>query len=169
MLDTKSIGSKFKRIEKAIELQPSVARSSKKIKAVYTGGVSCKIDCGDFSISADMPQKSCGEGAAPTPGDYMGAALASCQLVTTVLWAARSDIRIDHLEVEAMIDKDSSGLFGVNEKPPRWRNIKYIVHIKSPDSKEKIMQLLQIAHEHSPMRDNLEHEFRIEREVNILT
>lgn len=60
---------------------------------------------------------------------------------------------MDHREIGALIEKDSSLLFVVNEKPPGWKNMKCIVHIKRPGSEEKILRLLHIAHEHSPMRD----------------
>jgi len=164
----KRIKTSFERNVQAMTLKPDIAKGTKVIKAIYNNdGVACDIKCGRRKLRADMPEKAGGQGTGPSPGDYMGTALASCQLISVVLWAAHYDLPIDNLEIELKFDKDSRGLFGVDDQPPHWSAITYHIDIESSASEAEIHNVLDAAHAHSPMRDNMEHAFVANREINI--
>jgi uncharacterized OsmC-like protein len=167
MDNTENIRVSLDRVVKAITKQPSVAKGVIEATATYKTGLACNIECGPFKMTADMPHNVGGSQTGPTPGMYMAMALGSCQVITTMLWATRYGVPVEKLDIRVAVEKDSRGLFGVDEQPAHWRSIKYFVDIQSPASDGEIKRVLDAAHAHSPMRDNLEHPFTIQREVNI--
>jgi uncharacterized OsmC-like protein len=164
MKDLKNIRLIFERIHQAMTKQPSIAKGTMQAKATYRDGLVCDLECGPWKFSADMPQKAGGTETGPAPGQYMMMALGSCQVITTVLWAARYEVPIENLEVIVEVDKDSRGLYGVDEQPARWDHVKYHVNLQSPAPESAIQKVLKAAYEHSPMRGNLEHGFIIEHD-----
>ncbi|HKK44307.1 MAG TPA: OsmC family protein [Balneolaceae bacterium] len=170
MLQNKSIKTSFERNVQAMTLKPEIAQNTKVIKAKYDHeGLACDIEFGSWKLKADMPEKAGGTETGPAPGDYMGTALASCQLISIVLWAAHYDVPVDNVELELQIDKDSRGLYGVGDQPPRWSAMTFNIEIESTAPETEIRKVLDAANAHSPMRDNLEHAFAINRKVTITT
>ncbi len=167
MKNQEIISMAFERIVQAMTKQPAIAKGTISTKVTYRDGLACDIESGPWKLSADMPAKTGGTESAPAPGIYMSAALGSCQVITIALWAARYGVPIDKLEIEVQIERDSRGLYGIDQSPPRWKGIGYSVTIQSPADESEVQRVLDAAYEHSPMRDNLEHNFSIRRNAHI--
>ena len=114
-----------------------------------------------------MPQRAGGTETGPSPGQMMNMALGSCQVVTTMLWAAKYGVPVEKLEIKVKAEKDSRGLYGVDNQSSHWRSIKYHVDIESPATEDEVKKILKAAYDHSPMRDNLEHPFKVKYDSTI--
>ncbi len=69
----------------------------------------------DEVMITDMPPAVGGEGAAPTPGWYMQAALATCNATGIAMRAAQEGIELTTLEVSIDTESDTRGIFGFDE------------------------------------------------------
>lgn len=69
----------------------------------------------DEVMITDMPPTVGGEGAAPTPGWYMQAALATCNATGIAMRAAQEGIELATLEVSIDTESDTRGIFGFDE------------------------------------------------------
>ena len=161
------VRTSFERVVKAMERQSGVAKGSILARAVYKEGLACEIECGPWKLTADMSPNAGGGGTSPTPGEIMSMALASCQVITAVLWASKYEVPIGQLEVKVDVEKDSRGLYGVGGQPPHWKGVTYTMNVQSPASESEIQKVLDAAFKYSPMRDNLEHPFAIAYKTNV--
>jgi uncharacterized OsmC-like protein len=123
-------------------------------KARLVDGLRCEIEEGPWKFAADMPAKVGGDETAPTPGVLGRGALASCLTIGIAVWAARLGVPIKALEVEVQADFDARGELGVgNGVPPGYTEVRYVVSIESPASREQLDDLLVMAERHSPYLD----------------
>jgi uncharacterized OsmC-like protein len=147
------IKHKFIRTQKALTLKPSLGLGTGVSKTRIVNGLSCETREGDWVFKADMPKQVGGTETASSPGALGRAALGSCLAIGYMLWASRLDIVIDSLEVEIEADYDDGGLFDTSDAPPGYLEIRYLVRIKSPASRDEIENLLNIGDQHSPYLD----------------
>lgn len=147
------IKNKFLRTQKALTLKPSLGMGTGVSKTRIVNGLSCETREGDWVFRADMPKQVGGSETASTPGALGRAALGSCLAIGYMLWASKLDVAIDSLEVEIEADYDDGGLFDTSDNPPGYLEIRYLVRIKSPDSREDIENMLNLGDKHSPYLD----------------
>ncbi|MCG9972786.1 OsmC family protein [Christiangramia crocea] len=153
MKDQDEIKNKFNRTHQALTLKPSLGYGTGISKTRIVNGLFCETREGDWVFNTDMPKQVGGSGTASTPGALGRAALGSCLAIGYMMWASKLDVTIDSLEVEIQADYDDGGLFDTSDSPPGYSEIRYIVRIKSPASREEIENVLNSGDKHSPYLD----------------
>lgn len=153
MNHTEKIRTAFERVVKAFSRNPQIAKGTGISISRITAGLTCEVQEGKWTFTADMPEAAGGNEKGPTPGVYGRAALGSCLAIGYMMRAARYDIAIQSLQVEVQADYDDGVLFGTSEGYPGYHEIRVIVKIESDAGEETIRQLLKEADAHSPYLD----------------
>lgn len=167
MADPKRIKEAFERNKKALELRPSVGKSTASTKIRVRNGTTCEITASGKKLICDVGTDAGGSDAGPGPGILERGALGSCLAIGYATWAAYLDIPIDSIEIDIESDFDARGQFGIGEDPPGFKELRYTVSIESPASKEDIRELIEKADAHSPVLDDFSRPIPIKREINI--
>ena len=128
----------------------SVGRGTARTRARIREGLTCEIEDGQWTLTADMVEKAGGSGEGPDPGVYGRAALASCLAVGYSMWAADRGVSLTSLEVEVQADYDARPEYGMGDGPPGYEAIRWIVRIESPSPDEEVLEVLRIAEARSP-------------------
>ncbi len=153
MKEQEDIKNKFIRSQKALTLKPSLGLGTGISTTRITNGLTCEITEGDWVFKADMPKQVGGNATASSPGALGRAAFGSCLAIGFMLWASKLDITIDRLEVEVQADYDDGALFGTSDNYPGYLEVRYLVRVKSPASREDIEHLISVGEKHSPYLD----------------
>ena len=167
MADPKKIKEVFERNKKALELRPSIGKSTASTKIRVRNGTTCEITASGKKLICDVGTDAGGNDAGPGPGILERGALGSCLAIGYATWAAYLNIPIDNIEVDIESDFDARGQFGVGEDPPGFMALRYKVFIESPASEKKIRELIEKADAHSPVLDDFRRPIPIKREINI--
>ena len=137
-----------------LALKPSRGHLRCATRARLIDGLRCEIEDGPWKFAADMPAKAGGDDTAPTPGVLGRGALASCLTIGIATWAARLGVPLEALEVEVQADFDARGELGMgNGVPPGYKEVRYVVSIESPATRDELDELLRLAERHSPYLD----------------
>jgi hypothetical protein len=62
-------------------------------------------------------------------------------------------VAIETLEVEVQADFDARGELGMDHVPPGYTEVRYVVRVGSPASRQALDDLLALAERHSPYLD----------------
>lgn len=168
MADPKTIKEAFERNKKAIELRPSIRKSTARTTIRVRNGTTCEIESGSKKMVCDVGTDAGGNDAGPGPGILERGALGSCLAIGYATWAAYLEIPVDNIEVEVESDFDASGQFGIADIPPGFKALRYQVMIESPAPKEKVQELIEKADAHSPVLDDFRRPIPVKREINIV-
>lgn len=153
MTDAATIRAISERNVKMLNLKPHKGHLTGVTRARIEDGVRCVIEEGSWRLAADMPVKAGGDESAPTPGMLGRGALASCLAIGIRLWAARLEIAIDAIEVEVQADFDVRGELGIGEVPAGYQEVRRVIAIESPASRDTLIGLLDTVERHSPYMD----------------
>ncbi len=167
MSDPKTIKNAFERNKKAVELRPSIGKSTGKSKITVTDGTTCKIEGSGWNLTADIGAESGGNDAGPGPGVLERAALGSCIAIGISQWAAVLEVPIDNIEVEVATDFDARGMHAIDDSPPGFTSIKYAVKIESPAPEEDVQKVVDQADKYSPVLDDFRRPVPVKREIKI--
>lgn len=169
-MDQPQIATTIERNVKAVTIRPSVGQGTAVTRATLRDGLACDIQEGPWKLVAGMTEKYGGANDGPNPGVYGRAALASCLAIGYAMWAARLGVKVDSLEIEVQADYDVRGELGVSDEVrPGYTQIRYIVTVSSPASREEIDRWLDTADRYSSWRDNIANAVPVvsERRVNV--
>ena len=136
--------------------------------AVIEDGLRCRAEGGDgWAVVTDMPGVVGGEGAAPTPGWLIRAALASCAATTIAMRAAELNIALTELEVTAESETDMRGLLDVGEDvEPGPVGARLRIRLAADDAdEERLEELVEWADSHSPVGDCVRRAVPVELEI----
>jgi uncharacterized OsmC-like protein len=153
MTDPARIREISERNIKLLNSRPNRGHLTGVTKARIEGGLRCVIEDGPWRLASDMPAKAGGDETAPTPGMLGRGALASCLAMGIVMWAARLEIPVDHVEVEVQANFDARGELGIGNVRAGYQEVRHVVNIHSPAPKETLVGLLETAERHSPYLD----------------
>lgn len=167
MSDPSTLKKVFERNRRAVELRPSIARSTSTTRVRVRDGTTCEIEHGKWKFTADVGEDAGGNDEGPGPGVLERAALGSCLAIGYSTWAAVMDVPIDSLEVQIETHFDARGQFGVGDDPPGFDRIRYTVHVQSPAPEQDVRAMLDAADAHSPVRDDFARAVPIERITEI--
>jgi putative redox protein len=71
------------------------------VGAVWDGGMRCTVDAGGFPLVVDEPPEAGGTGQGPQPTELLLGAIASCFTLAVAHSAAKRDVELRGLRVEA--------------------------------------------------------------------
>lgn len=136
--------------------------------AVIEDGLRCRIEgASGWTVVTDMPPAVGGEGAAPTPGWLIRAALASCAATTIAMRAAELDLPLTRLEVTAESETDMRGLLGIGDgvQPgPVSALLRVRLAAEAADA-QRLEELVVWADSHSPVGDCVRRAVPVELEI----
>jgi uncharacterized OsmC-like protein len=162
-----SVRLAFERNAKALELRPSIGRGTAVTRVRVRNGLTCDIEEGPWRLVADMHEKWGGAELGPNPGVYGRAAFGSCLAIGYVRWAAKLGVPIEGLEVEVQADYDSAAEHGLTNDPAGYRQVRYVVTVRSPASEAEIRRVLDVADAHSSYLDVFARAQDVRREVRV--
>ncbi len=142
------IREKFERGVRAMEKSERMGRGTAVTRARLVDGLRCEIRDGDWTLTADMPDKAGGGDAGPNPGVYGRTALATCVTMAYAMWAARRGVELRRLDVEIQADYDARGEYGVTDDPPGYLAVRYVVTVESDAPDEEIRRVLDEGDRH---------------------
>ena len=143
----------FEKIVGALEKRPELGRSTGVTTARLRDGLTCDVESGGFRFVADLPSTAGGDDRGPTPGMYGRGALACCLTMGYAMRAARAGVVLTDLEVEVQADHDDGSLFGVNDQPAGYSEVRWVVRFASATPESEVLALLDDADAHSPYLD----------------
>jgi uncharacterized OsmC-like protein len=159
----------FERCAKALTRKPSLGLATGVSRTRIRHGLTCEIEEGPWTLTADMPAQAGGQGSAPTPGVFGRAAFGSCLAIGYMLHAAKLGVPITSIEVEVQADYDDGALFGVSRSKPGYLEVRYMVTVESDAPEPDITRVLDEGDAHSPYLDIFSREQSCRRSVRIVS
>ena len=167
MADQATIRAIVERNIELLALKPARGHLTRATRARLVAGLRCEIEEGPWKLFADMPGKAGGEDTAPTPGMLGRGALAGCLTIGIAIWAARLGVSVDAVEVEVQADFDARGELGMGQVTPGYTEVRYVVSIDSPASRQELDELLALVERHSPYLDVFGREVALRRVLHV--
>jgi putative redox protein len=96
--------------------------TERRVGAVWEGGMRCTVDAGGFGLVVDEPPEAGGTGQGPQPTELLLGAIASCFTLALAHSAAKRDVELRGLRVEAAGTYDG----------PRFSALRIAVHADAP-------------------------------------
>ncbi|KUK18159.1 MAG: Uncharacterized protein XD54_0547 [Thermococcus sibiricus] len=109
-----------------------------------------KVKAGDFEIVIDKVG-----GEAPSPIDYVLAALAGCTNIVATLVAKDMGINIEDLNIEVEGVFNPGKLYGQGDQRAGYKEIRVKVKVKTDADEETLKKWLEQVEERCPVSDNL--------------
>ena len=126
------------------------------------------VQAGPHHFTIDEPETLGGANAGANPVEHLLASLATCQVITYQVWAAKLGIAIDTIEVDAKGDLDVRGFFGVDDSVPAgFSSISTAVRISGPESDDRYAELSAAVESHCPVGDTLTRGIAITTNISI--
>lgn len=163
-----SIKKAFEKNEKSLSRMGTIGRGSVTTKVNVKDGTTCQIEEGDWSMITDLSESGGGNGEGPNPGVLGRAALGGCLAITYMMYASKMDIPIENLEVELHVDYDVRGMFGFKDVRAGYPEIRYLVKVESPASRQDLLSMLDKADKHSSFLDLFANGTQIARSVELI-
>ncbi len=167
MTDPKTIKEAYKRNRRAVELRPQKGKSTAVTKVRLFDGTTCEVQHKHWTFKVDIGTSEGGNDAGPGPGILERGALGSCLAMAYSQQAAIMGVPVDRIEVDVESDFDARGMFGIDDRPPGFEELRYNVYIESTADKEEVQKVIDKADRHSPVLDDFKRAIPVEREVNI--
>lgn len=167
MSDPETLRRTFERNKQAIELKPSVGKSTGRTTVRLHDGTTCEVENGPWRFTTDVGPDQGGNDAGPGPGVLERAALGTCLAIGYAQWAANLEVPLDHVEVEVESDFDARGMFGLTDQPPGYSALRYHVTIESPAPEADVRRVIDQADAHSPVLDDLRRPLPVDRKLTI--
>ena len=139
------IKTKLERNMKVLELRPSVGQGTAVTTVRLDQGLAFDIEEGPWKLRSDMGEKHGGSNTGPNPGVFGRATLGSCLATSYALWAAHFGVTLNRLEVEVQADYDARGMYGLDDVPPGYTQIRYVVTVESDSPDEEVRRMLDHA------------------------
>ncbi|OEF97412.1 OsmC family protein [Desulfuribacillus alkaliarsenatis] len=145
--------------------KPQEATTVYTAECEWKGNLLIEAKMGEFIQKIDEPEYMCGTNLGPSPLDIQMAALGSCQEIMYVAFAAVMGIQLDEVKVKVDGEIDLRGMFGMDGVSAGFQKIHYVTTIKSPESKEKLDQLVKAVEANCPVMDSLKRPVEVTGEV----
>jgi uncharacterized OsmC-like protein len=132
----------------------SGAHNLSSVQGFYAAGGEDESRETPFVIASDEPPLLGGENHGANAVELALAALASCMTGTLANYAAMMGIKLEEVTAELEGDMNMQGIFGLDETTRRGlQHVSVIYRIKSPESQDRITELLGTAQKFSPLFD----------------
>lgn len=158
MLSAESISLLSNRTLKTIYKREDKMKETFKVVSEKTEtGLQVKSDARGFKFTMDEPEELGGTNTGMNPVEAILCALGSCQTIVAYAFAEANDIKLDGFSVELEGDLDPDGFMGIKEDVRNgFQEIRYSMHFKSNDSKEKLEKFASFIESRCPVADCLQ-------------
>lgn len=106
-------------------------------------------NAGEILVQSDETIILGGGGTAPNPVQYCIGGLLACYSATFVKWASMDGIVLKSFKIKGTANMDLSAALGLSDNPP-LNNLKMELLIESDASKEKLLEINEIAKKRCP-------------------
>lgn len=150
----------------AIEQQPDLAQFEFRSRTRWEGGARSTTTIDAFygagseqqrtrthTLAGDEPEVLLGDDSAPNAVEMVLAALSSCLAVGYAYNAAARGIEIEELTFEVEGDLDLRSFVGLEGVRPGYEAIRVRYQVKSPASREQLVELCDYVQQTSPVLD----------------
>ena len=151
-----------KRLIERIRENPERAKITQKVNVSWMGKYRSKVKMRGHEFIIDEPKSVAGDDAGPTPTELLLASIAGCELSVFSREAYLRGLQIEKAEIEIEGTLDIRGFMGIADVPPGFHNIKLNIIITSPESREKIDELIEIVHKRCPALNTIKNPPEIE-------
>lgn len=154
----------------ALSANPAAGTITPSVTTQHVPGTATtvKVQAGAHDFVIDEPETLGGANAGANPVEHLLAALATCQVITYQVWAAKLGIELDTIEVDAQGDLDVRGFFGVDDSVPAgFSGIRTNVRIGGPETRERYAELTTAVEAHCPVLDTLTRTIPVTNEVTV--
>ena len=122
-----------------------------------------------FKLTIDKPLEDNGTNLGPKPAELSLQALGGCILFAYLYAAEKLRVDIEDLRVDLEGEVVPGGWTDEqNRKRSGFKQVRFMVQVKTKNSKERIEQVHQLAQKVSPMFDNFRHPVKLEGTFSIL-
>lgn len=115
------------------------------------------IETAELTLTGDEPVASGGDGAGPSPYEFLLASLGHCTVLTMILYARRKAWQIDNISVRGTFERITTGDPVTGRT--RTERITQEISLSGPLSDEQRARILEIAHKcpvHRTLANGLE-------------
>jgi putative redox protein len=156
----------FKATQSQLKQRPADAAAIFTAATRQVAGLRSEAAIRDFRLTVDEPPALGGGDAGPNPVELVLAALGASQEIAYRLYAEALGIPLNHVSVKLEGRLDLRGFFAVGDQErPGFGEIRAIVEIDSPASREEIERLKATVDRHCPVLDILRNSTPIKLEL----
>jgi uncharacterized OsmC-like protein len=145
--------------ERTITEHPSIPAGHllhSRVTARHRTGTQVEVTARHHRFLVDEPAGLGGADTAANPVEYLLGSLASCSVISHLVWAEKLGIALDGLEVEVSGDLDTRGFFGLDDSVrPGFQGLELHVTFRGPETDDRYAVLRAAVERHCPVLDNL--------------
>ena len=139
--------SKFKQIQDEIKAasrtNPDVGRIASQARIHLIGDQLKEAQTGGFTLQCDEAQERRGTGIAPSPLQYLAAAIGFEMVSQLTRYASEFDVQIDRAELDVRCEYDAGGKLMIDEVSPAAQHVTYRWEISSPSPPETVREVVE--------------------------
>lgn len=118
-------------------------------------GLQVETNSRGFKIVLDEPEDMGGTDAGLNPVEALLCTLGACQSIVAGAFAQAHDITFEEFHVELEGDLDPDGFMGLSDVRNGFQEIRFAMHFKTNESKEKIDEFAKFIEKTCPVGDCL--------------
>lgn len=151
-----------KKLMDRIRENPERAKITQKVNVSWISKYKSKVKVRGHEFIIDEPKSVAGDDTGPAPTELLLASIAGCELSVLSREAYIMGVQIEKAEIEIEGILDIRGFMGIADVPPGFQNIKLNIKITSPESQEKIDELIEIVQKRCPALNTFKNPPKIE-------
>lgn len=124
-------------------------------------GMQVESTARNFKVMMDEPQELGGTDVAMNPVEAVLCSLGSCQAIVAAAFAQANDFKFDEVYVELEGDLDPDGFMGLADVRPGFLEVRFTMHFKTDEPKEKAEKFLEFIEKTCPVGDCLTNGIKI--------
>jgi uncharacterized OsmC-like protein len=120
------------------------------------GGMQVETQSRNFKFLIDEPKSLGGTDVAMSPVEVLLGALGGCQAIVAAAFAKAHDVKFEDFFVEIEGDIDLGGFMGTADVRTGFQEIRYSMHFKTNEPKEKMEKFVEFIERTCPVGDSIE-------------
>lgn len=118
-------------------------------------GLQIETNARGFKILMDEPEDLGGTNEGMNPVEGLLCALGACQAIVAKAFSAANDITFEEFHIELEGDIDPDGFMGLADVRNGFQEIRFAMHFKSNEPKDKLEAYAKFIESRCPVGDNL--------------
>jgi len=133
-----------------------------KVKATkLKQGMQVEVESGNFKLMIDEPESFGGTDTAMNPMEIVLAALGGCQAIVASAYAKTHNVKFESFYVDVEGDIDLDGFRGKHDIKKGYQEIRYKMHFKTDEPKEKMERFAKFIEQTCPVTDTIQNHVRL--------